>query len=117
MRPKGARSSACLANRNRIMIDHRLSRQNVKLFPREPEEATGAKRPDGSPKQASDVAHGLCQSRQRIVGILLIFEGNLIGILDIQQGLENGFQVQDAAADFDVVRFRLRVHEILMCRS
>jgi len=34
--PEGARSSACLANRNRSMIDHRLSRQNVKLFLREP---------------------------------------------------------------------------------
>ena len=34
--PEGARSSACLANRNRFMIDHRLSRQNVKLFLREP---------------------------------------------------------------------------------
>src|SRR4030095_15485443 len=34
--PEGARSSACLANRNRFMIDRRLSRQNVKLFLREP---------------------------------------------------------------------------------
>jgi hypothetical protein len=34
--PEEARSSACLANRNRFMIDHRLSRQNVKLFLREP---------------------------------------------------------------------------------
>jgi hypothetical protein len=34
--PEGARSSACLANRHRFMIDHRLSRQNVKLFLREP---------------------------------------------------------------------------------
>ena len=34
--PEGARSSACLANRNQFMIDHRLSRQNVKLFLREP---------------------------------------------------------------------------------
>ena len=30
--PEGARSSAYLASRNRLMIDHRQSRQNVKLF-------------------------------------------------------------------------------------
>ena len=34
--PEGARSSACVANKNRFMIDRRLSRQNVKLFLREP---------------------------------------------------------------------------------
>ena len=34
--PEGARSSACLANRNPAMFDRRLSRQNVKLFLREP---------------------------------------------------------------------------------
>ncbi len=38
--PEGARSSACLANENRFMIDHRFSRQNVKLFLREPLDRT-----------------------------------------------------------------------------
>ena len=33
--PKG-RDSECAANRNRFIIDHRLSRHNVKLFLREP---------------------------------------------------------------------------------
>jgi hypothetical protein len=42
-KPAGLRAAArrgaipaCSANRNRFMIDHRLSRQNVKLFLREP---------------------------------------------------------------------------------
>ena len=34
--PEGARSFACLTNRNRSMIDYRLSRQKVELFLREP---------------------------------------------------------------------------------
>ena len=41
--PEGARSSACLANRNRFMIDRRIARQNVKLFLREPYDSKARK--------------------------------------------------------------------------
>jgi hypothetical protein len=34
--PEGARFRACAAKGNRFMIDNRVSRQNVKLFLREP---------------------------------------------------------------------------------
>src|SRR5881628_719232 len=60
----------------------------------------------GAGEQTFCIAHRLGEARQRIIFVLLILEGNKVGILDFEQGVENRLQIEHASPRF--LRYVLR---------